>query len=64
MDKPETYNGLYSDIETYMDENIVKFIVGDKPLDAYDDYVSTLKEMGIDQCTAIYQAAFDRYMNS
>lgn len=64
VDESEEYNCLYSDIETYMDENIVKFIVGDKPLDAYDDYVSTLKEMGIDQCTAIYQAAFDRYMNS
>lgn len=64
VDESEEYNGLYSDIETYMDENIIKFIVGDKSLDEYDAYVSTLKEMGIDQCTAIYQAAYDRYQNS
>lgn len=63
IDESEEYNTLYSDIETYMDENIVKFIVGDKPLDEFDAFVDTLVEMGIDDCTAIYQAAYDRYMS-
>lgn len=63
IDESEEYNTLYSDIETYMDENIVKFIVGDKPLDEFDAFVDTLIEMGVNDCTAIYQAAYDRYMS-
>ena len=56
------YNTLYSDIETYMDENVVKFIVGDKSLDEFDAYVSTLMDMGMEDCIAIEQAAYDRYL--
>ena len=63
VEESETYNGLYSDIETYMDENIVKFIVGDKPLGEFDSFVDTLVEMGIEDCVAIEQAAYDRYIS-
>lgn len=61
-DESSKYNSLYSDIETYMDENIVKFIVGDKSLDEFDDYVETMKKIGIEDCIAIEQAAYDRYL--
>ncbi len=62
VEESQDYNALYTDIETYMDENVVKFIVGDKSLDEYDDYVATLKQMGIEDCVAIEQAAYDRYL--
>ncbi len=62
VDESEEYNALYSDIDTYMDENIVKFIVGDKDLAEFDAYVDTLIEMGINECTAIQQASYDRYL--
>lgn len=62
IDESEEYNTLYSDIETYMDENIIKFVVGDKDLAEFDAFVDTLYEMGIEDCTAIYQAAYDRYL--
>ena len=62
IDESEEYNTLYSDIETYMDENIIKFVVGDKDLAEFDAFVDTLIEMGVEDCTAIYQAAYDRYM--
>jgi putative aldouronate transport system substrate-binding protein len=61
-DESTEYYGLYSDIETYMDEHIIKFIVGDQSLDEFDDYVATLKQMGIEDCIAIEQAAYDRYL--
>ena len=64
VDESEEYNALYTDIETYMDENIVKFVVGDKPLDEFDAYVDTMIQMGIEDCIAIEQAAYDRYVNS
>ncbi len=61
-DELEEYNTIYSDIETYTDENIAKFIVGDKSLDEYDEFVETIKEMGIERCLEINQAAYDRYL--
>lgn len=60
----DEYLSMYSDIETYMDENIVKFIVGDKSLDEFDAYVDTLISMGIERCVELEQAAYDRYLES
>ena len=58
------YYELYPDIETYMDENIVKFIVGDKDLSEFDAYVDALIGMGIEDCVAVEQSAYDRYMEA
>lgn len=52
----------YNDIETYVDENIAKFIVGDKSMDEFDDFVETLYDMGIQECIDVYQQAYDRYL--
>ena len=64
VDESNEYYSLYPDIETYMDENIVKFIVGDKSLDEFDAYVDTLTSMGIDRCVELEQAAYDRYLEA
>ena len=64
VEESSKYYSLYTDIETYMDENIVKFIVGDKSLDEFDAYVETLIGMGIEECVAIEQAAYDRYLEA
>ncbi len=61
-DETSEYNRIYSDIETYTDENIAKFIVGDKSLDEFDSFVDTLYQMGIEDCLAISQAAYDRFV--
>ena len=64
VEESSKYYSLYTDIETYMDENIVKFIVGDKSLDEFDAYVEALIGMGIEECVAIEQAAYDRYLEA
>lgn len=64
VEESNKYYSLYPDIETYMDENIVKFIVGDKPLSEFDAYVETLIGMGIEDCVAIEQSAYDRYLEA
>ena len=61
-EETEEYNSLFSDIETYMDESVSKFIVGDTSLDEFDAFVEQLKSMGIEDCIAIEQAAYDRYV--
>lgn len=57
----ETTN-LMSDIETYYEENVTKFVTGDRPLSEFDDFVSQMKVLGIDRIVEITQAAYDRYL--
>lgn len=52
---------LNADIETYENEMIEKFITGQVSLDTFDQFIETIKGMGGDDLTAIYQAQLDRY---
>ena len=55
-------NEKYTEIETYMNETVDKFIMGVEPLDKFDDYVAQIESMGLADVLAVYQAAYDRYM--
>jgi putative aldouronate transport system substrate-binding protein len=61
-DENTEYANLLNEIAIYVDENLSKFIVGDRSLDEWDSYVNTLKGMGVDDMTAIAQTAYDRYL--
>lgn len=54
---------VWTDIDTYVDENIPKFIMGDLSLDDYEDFVDTLNGMGVPTILECRQAAYDRYMS-
>lgn len=56
-----SFASKYTDIETYVQECNVKFIMGQMSLDDYDSYRSTLTSMGIEECITLQQAALDRY---
>ena len=51
----------WTDIDTYVDENIPKFVMGDMSLDDYDAFVETLNEMGVPSILECRQAAYERY---
>lgn len=55
------YSSLLSELETYRDEMIIKFIRGEESLDKYDTYTENLKSMGIDRVQEIVQKAVDEY---
>lgn len=57
----EEYAATMSDIHTYMEEHITKFITGDADLADFGDFVDTIEGMGLAEVTAIKQAALDRY---
>lgn len=61
-EEKERYTNLYTDIQTYVEENLAKFVTGAKPLTEWDSFVNDVKAMGLDECTAIKQAALDRYL--
>ena len=46
-----------ADIETYVDEMVMKFIPGREPIENWDTYVAKVKEMGIENVIGIYQEA-------
>lgn len=57
----QEYSDLYTDIDTYIDENVLSFITGAKSLDEFDAFIETIKGMGIERCKEIKQSALDRY---
>lgn len=60
-DKSATFSKTMSDINTYVDEEFLKFVIGTEPLDKFDSYVAQLKKMEIDQAIQIQQEALDAY---
>lgn len=59
----EVRRQIMADVQTYVDEQISKFILGQEPLSSWDDYVATVKEMGIDKVLKIYQDAYNAWLS-
>ena len=60
-DESDRFYGMYTDIGTYAQTELMRFVVGENSMDNWDAFVSHVESMGIDDCTAIYQDAYDRY---
>lgn len=60
-DDMSEYTSLNSDLNTYIQEMLVKFVKGTESLDDFDDYLATLKKMGMDRVIEIQQKAYDEY---
>ena len=52
---------LESDLNKYIDQMEARFINGDASIDMWDEYLSTITKMGVDEVVKIYQAAYDRW---
>lgn len=63
VEESDVIKEYWSDIDTYLAENLVKFLIGDKDIEAeWDEFVSTLEDMGIENVIEVYQNAYDRYI--
>jgi putative aldouronate transport system substrate-binding protein len=40
------------------------FIIGRESLEKWDDYINTLKAMGVDELIMIYQTAYQRWIDA
>lgn len=56
------YNSIMTDIQTYVDEYKLKFILGTESLDNFPQFVENIKNMGIERAIEIRQAEYDRYL--
>lgn len=60
-EEEELYAEKMTDIDTYKDEMILKFITGAEPLSKFEAFQGQLKKMGIEDVVKIYQSALDRF---
>lgn len=63
-EEQDKIDGIQTDLDTFVDEMAVKFIVGDKPFSEWDDYVSIIEKMGVEDYLEVVEAAYERYINS
>lgn len=62
-EESQEFATIMNEINTYKEEMFLKFLFGDESLDAFDEYVNTIKSMGIDRAIEIQQNALERYNN-
>ncbi|CAI6018281.1 extracellular solute-binding protein [Cohnella sp. JJ-181] len=56
------YAYIMTDLNTYKDEMVNKFIMGAESLDGFDSFTRKLVQLGIQEAVALYQTAYDRYL--
>ncbi len=62
-EETEVYNATVGDIATYANEQIAAMCHGDIDVETFwPEFTAQLESMGIDELTALKQAAYDRYM--
>lgn len=60
-DEQDVINNKYTEIQTYKDEMVNKFIMGKEPISNFDAFVKQINSMGINDVLKVEQAAYDRY---
>ena len=53
---------LETDINSYVEQMIAKFLIGDEPIDNFDKFVSTLESMNLNELLKIKQDVYDRWL--
>jgi len=64
LDEAETeiQSQLGNTIKTYVDEQLSKFMLGQRPLSEWDAYVQEVKALGVDDLVKMYENAYNRIM--
>lgn len=61
-DDTMTYNDITNAMNTFVSEEALKFVTGDRSLDEFDKFVSQLEGLGMDDVLEILQGAYDKYL--
>lgn len=62
LEESEEMATLGTEIITYTEEMILKFVQGTEPLSNYDAFVDGLKRLNLDRYLELQQTAYDRYL--
>lgn len=63
VDESKELSQIMNEIGTYRDEMCLKFILGTKSFDEWDDYVNTINNMNLSRALEIQNNALERYNN-
>lgn len=67
FDLPEEDNvrkaEIMTDVSTYVNEMVLKFIVGAEPMESFDKFVATVNGMGMPEVLSMMQSGYDLYMS-
>jgi len=64
LEENEECTALETDINTYCEEMVLKFIIGEEPMERFDDFIQQFKtKFNVERYVAVKQAAYDRYRN-
>jgi putative aldouronate transport system substrate-binding protein len=44
-----------------VEEELIKFFIGSRPIDEYDSFLAKLNEMGIEEMTTLKKQSYERY---
>ncbi|MBR4061059.1 MAG: hypothetical protein IKK03_14625 [Lachnospiraceae bacterium] len=61
-EEAEELTSIVTPLETYVYEEVAKFITGDRSMDDWDNFVTQMKSMNLSRAIEIKQAAYDRYV--
>lgn len=60
-DELQTISSLGTDMNTYFDENIVKFVEGKRSMDEWEAFTQEIEGLGLEQLLSVYNAGLARY---
>jgi putative aldouronate transport system substrate-binding protein len=62
QDEGRRFSTIMAEVETYIEEKFIKFVMGIEQLDKFDEFVAQVESMNIEEAINIQQAALDRYI--
>lgn len=48
-------------LNTYFDENVIKFIEGNRSMDEWDKFIQEIKDLGVEEIVGYYNEAYEAY---
>lgn len=61
LEEGEKTANVMSEVDTYVEEMVTKFIMGIEPMENYDKFIANIKKLGIVEVIGYQQSALDRY---
>ena len=60
-DSKDRYDAIMEPIISYADEELIKFITGDRSMDEFDSFVNKIISMGIEEAEELQNNAYEKY---
>lgn len=57
----DLYDAIMEPVISYVDEELIKFITGDRSMDEFDSFVEKVKGMGIEKAEELQNNAYEKY---